>query len=98
VSAVDRKGNSEWGRGAQRQRAAVAIHLAYPGLSQLWAINAARTRWGLPLLPVPEVPVSDRRLAQREARHLQRRQAQHDRASGGPVLSLPRRPRPFLDL
>lgn len=79
VSAVDRKGNSEWGRRAQRQRAAVTMHLAYPGLTRFWAINAARTRWGLPVLPVPEVPLTERRQAQKEARHLRKRRADYER-------------------
>jgi hypothetical protein len=85
ASAADRKGNSEWGRRAQRQRAAAVMHLAYPGLSRLWPINAARTRWGLPLLPVPDVPLSERRQAQKEARHLEKRRGafERDRARGG---------------
>jgi hypothetical protein len=82
----------------QRQRAAAAMHRAYPGLTWLWAINAARTRWSLPLLPVPEAPLLDRRLAQREARHLQKRRDAYEqnRARGVAVLPPPRWPRSFL--
>lgn len=81
VSAVDRKGDREWGRRAQRQCAAATMHLAYPGLTRLWAINAARTRWGLPVLPVPDVPLSDRRQPQKEARHLKKRRDAYDRTA-----------------
>jgi hypothetical protein len=49
VSAADRKGDREWGRRAQRQRAAKAQKQHYPGLISNWARNAARARWGLPL-------------------------------------------------
>jgi hypothetical protein len=55
ISAVDRKGNSEWGRKAQRQRAAKAQKLCYPELSKEWARNANRARWGRPLKPLPDV-------------------------------------------
>lgn len=79
VSAVDRKGDREWGGTAQQQHAATPMHLAYPCLTRLWAINTARTRWGLPLLPVPDVPLSDRRQAQKEARHLNKRREDYDR-------------------
>ena len=41
VSATDRKGDSEWGRRAQRQRASKAQKRAYPGLIRLWALDAA---------------------------------------------------------
>ena len=54
VSAADRKGNSEWGRRAQRQRASRAQKRAYPGLVRLWALNAVLTRWGRPTVPLPK--------------------------------------------
>src|SRR5262245_25827160 len=55
VSAAERKGNSEWGRRAQRQRAARAQKQHYPELSKEWARNANRSRWGRLLKPVPDV-------------------------------------------
>jgi hypothetical protein len=70
------------------------MHLAYPGLTRLWAINAARKRWGLPLLSVPDVPLNERRQAQKEARHLKKRRDAYDRerARGVPLpLSPPQR-------
>jgi hypothetical protein len=68
VSTVDRNGNSEWGRKAQRQRAAKAQKQHYPELSKEWARNANRARWGRPLKPLPDVkrlltpPVSEIRV------------------------------------
>ena len=68
VSAVDRKGNSAWGRKTHRQRAAKAQKLCYPELSKEWARNANRARWGSPLSPLPDVkrllipPVSEIRV------------------------------------
>jgi hypothetical protein len=48
VSAADRKGDREWGRRAQRQRAARAQKQHYPDLVAKWARNANRARWGSP--------------------------------------------------
>ena len=68
ASAIDRKGNSAWGRKAQRQRAAKAQKQHYPELSKEWARNANRARWGRPLKPLPDVtrlqtpPVSEIRV------------------------------------
>ena len=89
ASAADRKGNSEWGRRAQRQRAAAAMHLAYPGLSRLWAINAARMRCRLPILPVPNVPLSDRRAWHRARPRGPARLRQDDRPREPPHGRLP---------
>jgi hypothetical protein len=55
ASAVDRKGDREWGRRMQRKRAARAQKQHYPHLMMLWAENAWRTRWGHPRVPVPKV-------------------------------------------
>jgi hypothetical protein len=55
VSAADRKGDREWGRKAQRQRAAKVQKQRWPELSRIWIENARRTRWGLPLIPVSPV-------------------------------------------
>jgi len=62
------------------------MHLAYPSLSRLWAINAARTRWGLPLLTVPEVPLTEQRQAQKEARHLTKRRDAYERGRAAPLI------------
>jgi hypothetical protein len=57
-----RLGNSEWGRTMQRKRASAAQKRHYPGLVVKWAHNAARKRWGLPLLSGPEVePFNEQR-------------------------------------
>ncbi len=53
MSAVDRKGEREWGRKAERQRAAEALRQHCLGLVPKWARNAARVRWGLPLATRP---------------------------------------------
>ena len=63
----------------------------YPGLTTTWAKNAARQRWNvkraregrplLPLLPVPLV-MTERVIALRERRELQRRRREYDRAHG----------------
>jgi hypothetical protein len=55
VSAVDRKGDREWGRRMQRRRASRAQKQHYPHLVTLWAENAWRTRWCHPRVPVPKV-------------------------------------------
>ena len=55
VSAAGRKGDREWGRKAQRQRAAKAQKRHYPELSKEWARNANRARWGRPLKPLLDV-------------------------------------------
>jgi len=55
ASAVDRKGNREWGRRARRRRAARAQQRHYPELSKEWARNANRARWGRPLKLLPDI-------------------------------------------
>ena len=55
VSPGGRKGDREWGRRAQRQRAARAQKAHYPGLVKLWEENVGRTRWGYPTVLVPTV-------------------------------------------
>jgi len=68
ASAVDRKGDREWGRRMQRKRAAGAQKRHYPELSKEWARNANRARWRKPLKPLPDVkdllrpPVSEVRV------------------------------------
>jgi len=68
VSAADRKGDREWGRRAQRQRAGRAQKRHYPELSKECTRNANRARWGKPLKRLPDVtrlvrpPVSEVRV------------------------------------
>ena len=82
VSGAARKGDREWGRTAQRQRAAKAQKQHYPTLAVLWARNAARARSGWPLLSVPEVPLTPARQAAREERRLQKRRRNYERLGG----------------
>lgn len=90
VSAAERKGDREWGRRAQRQRAAKAQKRHYPGLVAKWARNAARARWGKPLEPLPEVPLTPARFATREARQLRKRRKDYEQGqSRGVPLSTP---------
>lgn len=51
----DAKRNSQWGATMLRRRGWLRQQALYPGLTQLWRLNAIRTRWGLPLLPVPDL-------------------------------------------
>lgn len=80
AASAGRVGDREWARRAECQRAARAMHNCYPGLTVKWATNAARERWGRSLLPVPEVPLTGRRLEQREARRLARRRRAYENA------------------
>src|SRR5262245_38510048 len=68
-----RDGDSEWGQRMRRRRGGRTQKLCYPTLWPLWLENARRTRRGLPLLPIPEVPAELMRpssVQQREARRL----------------------------
>ena len=78
-----RVGDSQWGRAMHCRRAALAMHRCYPSLAVTWARNAGRARRGLPPLPVPEVPLTGRRLAQREARRRARRREAYELARAG---------------
>ncbi len=78
ISAVDRKGDSAWGRRAQQQRAARAQKQHYPELSKAWARNANRVRRGKHLEPVPLVMTSAAIIA-RETWQLRQRREGHER-------------------
>lgn len=96
VSAVGRKGNSEWGRRAQPQRAARVQKQHYPGLVGIWARNANRARWGKPLKPVRLV-MTPAAIASRKERRLRRRREDYERdRPEGPVLPLTGRRGSFL--
>src|SRR5881396_3889469 len=86
LGAAARKGDSAWGRmmalKSVGQRGGKARAKHYPTLVKLWAQRAAAIRWnptrakrGLPLLPVPDVPLVDSTAAarMRELRALRRR-------------------------
>ena len=96
ASGALRKGDSAWGRALARhrnqKRGGHARAESYPKLCRLWAQRAAAIRWnptrakrGLPLLPVPDVPLVDSTAAarMRELRALRRRRREYDQAHRG---------------
>jgi hypothetical protein len=90
-SARGRVGDSEWGRRMRRLRGARTQQRCYPTLHKAWARNANRARWGKPPEPVPLV-MTDKAVAEREARRLKKRREDYDRerARGAPFLVSPR--------
>src|SRR5215470_18925900 len=71
-----RTGNSAWGRRMVAYLGQQAQQKHYPGLSKIWARNANRVRWGLPLEPAPliQTPAAIRRRRERAAERQRREQ------------------------
>ena len=84
-----RKGDSAWGRRMVAQRGQQAQQEHYPGLSKVWARNANRVRWGLPLERVPLIQTPDA-IRRRRERKAERERRTHDAGAVGRDISCPR--------